>query len=803
MSNMDEFRPIPFYFLNTTVPEELNAGSADEGMRRLKDAGYGGCILFNKPPTGFDPELYLSDFWFKTIENFLVAARKYGLRIWINDGWDFPPGDAGRRIADSAPHLKQQRLTRTPDGKIVPADVPWGFPAFEEPESSRLFIQWVYEEYKKRLGKYFNNPMAGFFSDADNRRCMPGHLPSLDGKVYFPWSKDFSADFRARFGYDIEPFLPDILEGRAPDASADYWRLASDLYHRWFKNNYEWCKANGLKYSFHTSDTGPFTAKQCQRSSVFSEGEYLALASYCDYPGTDHELAMLDGGTHFDRRYFVPSVSRGGTIVPERFVNPAFRQTRWDVRAKYAAGVSYMHRRERTLCEAFAATNWGATPALLRQIGAWQILQGINFFVPHAVHHRLFGSTKFFAPPEFTKGSLRHAVREINDFFAKYCMIAALGEYAPNIAVIDPTPEIWRGGDGSKLFELCDRLNRAAYAYVITDRAHAASFPCALDPMADTLPELPPPEATFDSGELCWMIRTLADGSKCMLVSNLWSDSALRGTLSFGTRRIALELEPGEIAVIGGPYEEYRSPFRPEKTVPLEFPVPVTWDSPNRVPFHKNAGWTAAEALEKTAVQVPKALEGKVSLNGKILSGGKPVKVFDDVYVEYPVEIKAGEFTLDFPETEWETPIYLAGEFDAEAKVSGEFGRKVYEIYNLTLFEPECCEIRLRKRSGQLQASSWADQGHPFYSGAATYHFSLEGDGRDAVLCLPDVECVCEVSLDGNFLGRAVWAPYRFRLGKICGAHRLDIQVFNTLANQLEEYRAPGGLLSAPFLTWL
>ena len=43
-------------------------------MKRLKDAGYGGCIFFNKPPTGFSREEYLSDYWFEVTENFIIAA---------------------------------------------------------------------------------------------------------------------------------------------------------------------------------------------------------------------------------------------------------------------------------------------------------------------------------------------------------------------------------------------------------------------------------------------------------------------------------------------------------------------------------------------------------------------------------------------------------------------------------------------------------------------------------------------------------------------------------------------------------
>ena len=167
-------------------------------MRELADVGYGGCILFNKPPTGFDKASYLSDFWFDTLETFIVAGRELGLEMWVNDGFDYPPGDAAGRIAARNPGLRQQRLRLAADGGVEVVETPWGFPAFELPESSELFIELVYEAHRARLGKYFGNGLYGFFSDCDNRRVNAFNLKALEDGRYFPWSRDFAAGFRRR-----------------------------------------------------------------------------------------------------------------------------------------------------------------------------------------------------------------------------------------------------------------------------------------------------------------------------------------------------------------------------------------------------------------------------------------------------------------------------------------------------------------------------------------------------------------------------------------------------------------------------
>lgn len=785
------YRPIPFYYLTTTMPGELDLAAARKAMKSLRSGGYGGAVLFNKPPTGFDPEEYLSDFWFETIENFLIAAQEEKLRIWINDGWDYPPGGAGNRIQRIAPGLKQQRLEQVAavDGRsaVRVCECDWGFPAFEEPRSSELFIELVYEEYFRRLGRYFNAPIVGFFSDADNRRIMPNHQDELRGKIVYPWSRNFSRQFAGRFGYEITPFLPDILSGGGGEAAGHYWQLASELYQQWFANNFDWCRKHGLKYSFHTSDTGPFTARQCQRTSVFCEGETLRLAGFCDYPGTDHELALLDGGTHYDRRYVVPAAVRGGGCVQ----SPTFAATRYDLRAKYIASAALLHRKERTLCECFAGVNWGASFSTLRRIVAWQLMQGIDFFVPAAVHHRICGITKYFAPPGPVIFADHPGIRALNDFIAKWAMIASQGEYPVDLTLPDPTRKIWTGGDAGELFEHCDRLNRKGLNYLIVPPGTGSENG-----------KTPPERAGFSGGELAYMRRKLPGGAEYLLVANVWSEAELTGTLWFDGRTVEIALAPGEMAAIGGPFEEFRRPAGTAgENVQLGAADAVRWGAPNLVPFHRPGAWSSTGDLPGMRLSAPKHLAGKVRFDGRLLTGGVATAVWDDEYVEYPIPGAAGEHRLEFPETPWELPVLLSGEFDVDYAGLGP-EKEVFACYSMKFLAPEAEKIRLSPRRKRLAFGSWADQGQPFYSGRCEYVFEFTGSGFESELFLAEVAASCRIELDGRDLGAAFWPPYRFDLGVPSKErHRLTIGVESTLANRMEEHRAPSGLLQAPVIS--
>ena len=815
------FKPVPFYYIDTTEPSELSPLVAAAAMRRMREAGYGGIIFFNKPPTGFDSKGYLSEAWFDAVGNFLRAAIAEGLEFWVNDGHDYPPGDAAGRILAVNKNLCQLRLAKQANGSVMPVEVPWGYPAFEEPESSALFIKFTYEEYWRRFGEYFGKGFTGFFSDADNRRFNHHVRGLMKGEPYLPWSRSFANEFKQRFGYDIMPRLRELWDGTDHDLLRDYWLLAGELYQRWFRNNYEWCHAHGVKYSFHTSDTGAFSREECDRSSIFTEGLPLELFKYSDLPGTDHELPSLDGGTHYDKRFrnYVVTI---GHREPEQ-IDPDFAKTGPDLRAKYVGSAAFLFGKERGLCESYAACGWDSNPTRLRRIAAWQIMQGINFFVPQAVSHRFFDEVKYHAPPEFLTGGWQHTLPEFNAFLEKYCRISAAGSLVAPIGVLDTSSEIMAGrADGKSLHELCDRLSRQSLGYVITDSEHASMFKHLLNPL-DKNVELPAPDATFDGGDILWMHRRLDDGTEYLLVANVWTNETLSGTLKWQGREYSLELAPGEIAVIGGPWEEYRSPMPPRNSIALK-PVSVRRLGDNLIPLRCLSKWTIESPIEPLFLMVPEYLDGQVACDGIPLKDGKKVKEFDDPYRRYPVSNALGEHhislvsmgksdsssdwlqpetskdTLVTPESKkmFMTPLLLRGNFGAKVTAGPSTDKVDGLYYHRIVMKPQSLSVTLGAPA-ELALGDWTEQGLPFYDGAVEYDFEIDGDYADAILEAPNT-WYCKVTLDGKPAGSIMWGPWRLPLGSLKGRHHITITLWNSLAGRMDGYLRENGLLEPPKL---
>ena len=803
---MPEFRPIPFYFINTVAPEDLTPEACRRAMRELADAGYGGCILFNKPPTGFDRTSYLSDFWFDTLENFILAGRELGLELWINDGFDYPPGDAAGRIEAADPTLRQQRLRPGKGGEAEVVEVPWGFPAFELPESSELFLELVYEAHRRRLGQYFGNGLTGFFSDCDNRRINAATVKELEDGRYFPWSRNFSAEFQKRCGYEIEPHLSAILRGGDPDAQADYWRVAGELYQAWFAANHAWCRAHNLKYTFHTSDTGPLTAQFCRRTSLGSEGDPFALFRHSDCPGTDHELALLDGGIHYDARYRVP-VKNWGT--PGRAGYQDFADTRHDVRAKLAASASYMQGAERTLCEMFAATNFGTDYRQLRRIAMWQIMMGVNFIVPHAVHHRFHGTTKYFAPPEFLHTSLRNGLAEFNAFLAEACRIASAGKYCAAVALVAPTADLWRGGETSAtvFLALCDRLNRSAAGYVVVTpeylAEHRSDFALAIDPAewegTLDLAALPGGDVRFSGGELAYMRRRLDDGREFLIAANLWSDVELVGELFWQGRKYAAALAPGEYAVFGGPHERFRSPTPAECVLTLPMCARVEFDGPQRILLEvpdrvdgaaREFRWSSRTELPPLFLEWPEAQTGGIFCDGAPVRAERKFRCFDDPYCQAALPASAslpGEHRLRFTgEAVPRQSARLGGDVEVSLWTDSP-GDAMPGSYNLRMVAPRRKELILAPRRRTLAAGMpLGGQGELFYDGATRWRRRFTLPAAASLLDLGGTRGVCDVAVDGGEPVRLIAEPYLVPVELAAGEHELEVVLHGSTGALLE-----------------
>lgn len=605
------YRPKPFFFITTSDMDQLTVEEMKKSLTHLKQTGFGGIVLFNKPIEGFNAKKYLSDDWFKMIENTAIACKELGLDMWINDGFDYPPGDVAGKVHAIAPELKQKRI-KLVDGVPTVEEVSWGFPAFEEKKSGELFVELVYEQYKKHVGKYFNDPITTFFSDTDNRRVQPSTMFNENSSMrnYFPWSTDFESSFKEEYGYDIMPYMVDVLNRKDIKQSADYWEHAGRLFQRWFKNNHKWMQANNLKYTGHSSDSSPFLQTYAPRSSCFTEGRFSDIQSSWDYPGTDQELYAIDGGKHMVKEnYYCPNVVWGDVMREEKMTD--FADVSMDMRAKQAGATAFMYGKEGVMCEMNAASNNGVEPWALKHISSFQIMQGVTHVVMSEYQHRFLDQIKYFAPPDYSKWSLlQYSMDVVNKEIAELTCMMNRGKDVFPVVMIDPTEYVWRNNfDHVPYLKVFEQLNRLPYGFTIcdTDKILKNDYGFKVAIVAGyTLPDqlkdaLTKKGITVIKGEeldklsslidcpVCYVgegtphfVRKIIDGEEFTFIANIEQVTPIKGKITAYGREKDILLYPGDVRYISKTYDDIPDiELDGTPVYTLEDTLPVTFDRDN------------------------------------------------------------------------------------------------------------------------------------------------------------------------------------------------------------------------------
>ncbi|MBE5737843.1 MAG: hypothetical protein E7348_05525 [Clostridiales bacterium] len=846
-----EYRPLPFFFLTTSNMSEYTDQKVRQSLLDLIDCGYGGLILFNKPPRGFDKKSYLSNDWFSVVRKFCVYCKELGLKLWINDGHDYPPGSVAGRVYDIDPTLNQKHLA-IKDGKVEVVCADWGFPAFESERANEIYHDLVHEEYKKNVSEFFGNPIVGFFTDGDNRRVQPPVMFSETHKCrnYFPWSDNFEKDFFDKYGYDIKPYLLDIMQRKAIPQAVDYWGLAGLEYQKWFRSNKKWLEENGLLYTGHTSDSAPYSYSISPRTSALTEGRFSDMESIFDYPGTDQELLALDGGKHLSAStWHTPKVIYGEPMQVEKMTG--YYDISTDTRAKQTSSTAFIYGKEKVMCEMFAASNYAVSPTELRQIFAFQAMQGVTMVVPHAYHYKYFGQTKYFAPPEFSKrGIIGEYVREFNDNIAEICAMLSKGKPVYPIALLDPTEAVWK--NNIRFDEYCNTfatLNRLPYGFIITDYEKlywdtakdikivvVSGFDLELDKIEklrrkglivlqanqvdDICKYLSLPFEYQADGHLMFN-RRLIDGEEFVFLSNIENDRPINVKFNGFGKNQEFKLYQGEIKYISKTYQNIETDDKEYIQVDfIDGQIEVEYDKPNYIQletFVSNGKtcvktgeektidfcFTAKDSLFNLKLYIPENAFDAVSevlIDGQQVSSKKGL-VFDEEYRVYDIQfLDIGEHKITLKKDkklQFFDRIFITGEFDVKVLTDNKSFETVIDFYNLSVSIANQTKIILSKRTNSLVVSkSWAKQGQPFYSGKTIYKFNYNfEEAGNYQLDLRKVRDIAQVFVDGKSVGRKIYPPYTFDFYSDKGSKEIKIEVTNSLGNEMECYLEESGIL--------
>lgn len=83
----------------------------------------------------------------------------------------------------------------------------------------------------------------------------------------------------------------------------------------------------------------------------------------------------------------------------------------------------------------------------------------------------------------------------------------------------------------------------------------------------------------------------------------------------------------------------------------------------------------------------------------------------------------------------------------------------------------------------RLHFGDWTRQGLPFYAGNVTYHCAIQSGGQTMLEAGKFSNPLLSIELDGKPAGKIAFAPYRLKLGKLAGRHRVAITAYGNRAN--------------------
>jgi len=435
-----QFRQAPFWFWNHQLDKDLLSWQIDQ----MEDKGLGGFVLHARHGL-ITP--YLSDAWMDCIRHCCGEAKERGMIAWAYDARDWPSGPAGGQvIEDRANRMRYLRLDEESvpaSGEILLSDdvvavyvdgkrtaarplmpkhkkqrvqkaVCFECPAilwFESyldtlnKNACQAFIRSTYDYHEQKLGDLKTLGLAGFFTDEPALSTYPDDLRRI------PWTPELPAVFQEMKGYDLLDRLPDLFAPGETGAQLrnDYWDVTTRIFEEaFFQPISERCERRGLQLIGHPLGEEPlFYQFRCA-------GNIFRCLKHEHMPGMDHLTITV------------------GKASPQ------------SMSPKLVASAALLAGRERTMTETFGESGWRLSLCDMKWMADWQMVNGINYIIPHAFYYSVSRRRKRDSPPsEFYQAAFWPYYRFFADYTARITAILTGGEHVAKLALFYPMGSVW------------------------------------------------------------------------------------------------------------------------------------------------------------------------------------------------------------------------------------------------------------------------------------------------------------------------------------------------------------------------
>ena len=599
------------------------------------------------------------------------------------------------------------------------------------PDSGRLMIETIYEPHRRHLGADFGTVFKGFFSDEPALRAGRGYHAVLGEfpMIPVPWRLDMPEILSEALGEDARRLLPGLWYDIGEETERVRYAFM-DAVSRLYGENFsmkigDWCREHGVEYIGHVIEQNDAHSRLGPGA-----GHFFRAISGQDWAGMDivlHELKsdFRDTSHAWKSQDFEADDNFFRYMLPQMTVSAAALDPK---------------KKGRALCEIFGAYGWQEDAREMRYLANCLMARGINRFTPHAYTLTPFPDRD--SPPHF--GDFNPLNPHIARLFGAMSRVTTLldgGCHDTRVGVLYYAEAEWAGGSGCmKTHTVVRELNRRQIECEIVpiDLVDPARYDALLIPRAEVWPL-----------KLCDMLDGLRRAGCAVgfvdAFPSRFCDGTPGGDWSEGCEVVPL----AETA-------DWTLRHAKNAVTPLEF-TPLIHCYPYRraeglllALFNEDEREAHAFRFRLEEMRAPRLYDPETDETW-ILPGKDGV---------YEVSIEPGQ-------------LLIAGNV-----IPGAPEAKPMERWRvLNALSPRWTITFEGLNEPPVEADGFAaERLHPRFSGVVRCEAELDFPPDTAALRLTGCESAVTVSVDGEVMGLACAAPYRFELPRpMEGRHRLNV----------------------------
>lgn len=311
-------------------------------------------------------------------------------------------------------------------------------------DAVRYFIDQIYEPHYAHYKDDFGKTFAGFFSDEPEIGSFGGeygHDANI-GKfnMKMPWSQTLHERLKDLWGSEFAENLmalwttPDrnSNENKSGLCRMQFADIAARLYGENFCEQIgDWCRQHGVEYIGHVIEDGGMHAHM-----GIGAGHYFHALWGQDMAGIDVVLQQIRPGLDDCKFHSV-----GGNLG---YHGELYHYAL----AKLAASLAHIDSKKkgRALCEVFGAYGWAEGLKLMKWLLDHMLVNGINYFVPHAFSMKDFPDPD--CPPHFYARGMNPQFpyfKNLMEYCNRVSHLISNGVHIPAVAVVYPAEQEWAG----------------------------------------------------------------------------------------------------------------------------------------------------------------------------------------------------------------------------------------------------------------------------------------------------------------------------------------------------------------------